>query len=59
MGRALLRVGPGEGADAHVRVERLLGELPAGCTLNVAGPRQSEAPDAYALGLRMLELLFG
>ncbi len=67
LGRPLLRVeagellglAPGERAlaDARARVEALLAGAPAGATLNVAGPRESEADRAYAVAMRALELL--
>ena len=60
LGRPLLRLDAREpvARDARASVARLLSALPERCTLNVAGPRQSEAPDAYAASLRLLELLF-
>lgn len=64
LGRALLRLrvqelrGAAPGVPA--RVERWAAGLPERFTLNVAGPRQSEAiGDAYASALLALELLFG
>jgi hypothetical protein len=59
LGRAVVRVDADEGSDARERVRDLLSRLPARCALNVAGPRQSEAPDAYARALRMLQALLG
>jgi len=69
LGRPLLRLeaadllDPGAGARelaaARASVEDLLGGLPEGCTLNVAGPRGSEAEAAYARTLQALELLLG
>jgi putative molybdenum carrier protein len=43
--------------DARMICERLLGELPPGGTLNIAGPRESEAPGIYARSRRLLDQL--
>lgn len=59
--RPLLRLDASDRDLAPMRaaVERLLSVLGPSPTLNVAGPRQSEQPQAYAAALRLLGLLLG
>lgn len=45
--------------QARAEYERLAATLPQNYVLNVAGPRQSEAPGAYSGAMRALELLLG
>jgi Circularly permutated YpsA SLOG family len=61
LGRPLLRLDASEldRASARAAVERLLSALGPSPTLNVAGPRQSEQPRAYAAALGLLGLLLG
>jgi Circularly permutated YpsA SLOG family len=44
-----------EGAQALV--DELLHAMPAACALNIAGPRESEAPGIYARSRRLLDQL--
>lgn len=46
-------------ASAGAGIERLLSALGPSPTLNVAGPRQSEQPQAYAAAVGLLGLLLG
>jgi Circularly permutated YpsA SLOG family len=59
LGQPLLMLDALEPAAGRPRLQRLLATLPAHATLNVAGPRQSEAPGAYARVLRALAVLLG
>lgn len=61
LGRPLLRLDARDHDLASMRaeIERLLSALWPNPTLNVAGPRQSEQPQAYAAALRLLGLLLG
>jgi hypothetical protein len=61
LGRPLLRLHAGELDPASMRaeLERLLSALGPSPALNVAGPRQSEQPQAYAEALWLLGLLLG
>jgi hypothetical protein len=61
LGRPLLRLHADDPDPASMRaaVERLLSALGPSAALNVAGPRQSEQPRAYAAALRLLGLLLG
>ncbi|HST33621.1 MAG TPA: putative molybdenum carrier protein [Solirubrobacteraceae bacterium] len=45
--------------SARAAIERLLSALGPSPALNVAGPRQSEQPQAYDAALRLLGLLLG
>jgi hypothetical protein len=46
---------PGAPAESRAAVWRLIGMLPGGGVLNVAGPRESEAPGIYRRSLCFLE----
>jgi hypothetical protein len=59
LGRPLLRVDATAGAKAREAFGSWLAGLPSQLVLNVAGPRESEAPGTYASGLRLLGLLLG
>jgi hypothetical protein len=61
LGRPLLRLDASDLDRASMRagIDRLLSALGPSPTLNVAGPRQSEEPQAYAAALRLLGLLLG
>jgi Circularly permutated YpsA SLOG family len=61
LGRPLLRLDATDldRASARAAMERLLSALGPSPTLNVAGPRQSEQPKAYAAALGLLGLLLG
>jgi hypothetical protein len=59
LGRPLLRLDATDldRASARAGIERLLSALGPSPTLNVAGPRESEEPQAYAAAVRLLGLL--
>jgi hypothetical protein len=61
LGRPLLRLDTSDRDLASMRaaLERLLSGLGPSPALNVAGPRESEQPRAYAAALRLLGLLLG
>jgi len=43
---------------AKIAIRQLVDALPAGATLNIAGPRESEAPGIYARSLELLDLCY-
>lgn len=55
LGRPFSVVDLRDPAGAEARIEDLLAALPAASVLNVAGPRESEAPGIYEHGVRLLE----
>jgi hypothetical protein len=61
LGRPLLRLDASDldQDSARAAIERLLSALGPSPALNVAGPRQSEQPQAYDAALRLLGLLLG
>jgi hypothetical protein len=59
LGRPLLRVGALDPVASRASLAELLAALPRRCVLNVAGPRESEMPGAYARSMQLLGMLFG
>jgi hypothetical protein len=59
LGRPLLRLDAVDVSKSRDAFAQWLAGLPPSLVLNVAGPRESEAPGAYEGGLRLLGLLLG